>query len=554
MITNQKKYNYNALFDKANKALGYTGDNVITSINDYFASIEELAQIDLKFTILPLDEETFDIDANTRKITIPNSFKNGVGVQGDQAAEIIYFKIDRYFDATDLNTQSIYIEWENAEGEKGLSKEYVRDIESDPDHIIFGWPLVSQITEKAGTIKFAVRFYTLQKNPNTGNNEVVYSFATQPANIMINNTLNFNLTDNSVQKLEDDVISMIVNRFTNSAIDDNSGEIEAPKFIVDLISNADQNISANDGYDEDTTTYALKVSATQPSAKITYQLRRSEPGMNSWEAGALTEIVYLESNDIEYNAEKTYYKEVIRDGVLAYEVIEEDQFDDVIIRYEAFGIGKVSKPGDYMMQAKAKRGKSTAISNSKIVSFPYPIKPALVVGEGKIFDENGECELRAEIEAPIPTGTLVYEWHDGSSTIENSNSNVIKVKSDKEEVIYSVKVKNTRNNAETEPVTTSYRVTKPAQTPKIIYPTEEVKQGINTEIEVILDTVNVPYDEILVEWFKAEGYDMTNLEDDEKVGSGLSYTPTASGLYYAKVKLTRGISSAEAISEAFVIM
>ena len=90
-----------------------------------------------------MDEETFDIDANSRTITVPPSFKHGVGVKGDQVAEIIYFKIDRYFDATDLNTQNIYIEWENAKGEQGLSKEYVRDITTDPDHIIFGWPLAS---------------------------------------------------------------------------------------------------------------------------------------------------------------------------------------------------------------------------------------------------------------------------------------------------------------------------------------------------------------------------------------------------------------------------
>ena len=77
-------------------------------MNEYFSQIANLAEIDLKYTILPLDEETFDIDANSRKITIPNSFKSGVGVQGDQVAEIIYFKINRYFDATDLNTQNIY--------------------------------------------------------------------------------------------------------------------------------------------------------------------------------------------------------------------------------------------------------------------------------------------------------------------------------------------------------------------------------------------------------------------------------------------------------------
>jgi hypothetical protein len=53
--------------------------------------------------MLPLDEEPFFIDANSRVINPSPSFpRNVVGVRGDQVAEIIYFKINRYFDATDL--------------------------------------------------------------------------------------------------------------------------------------------------------------------------------------------------------------------------------------------------------------------------------------------------------------------------------------------------------------------------------------------------------------------------------------------------------------------
>lgn len=34
-----------------------------------------------KYTILPLDEEVFDINANSRIITVPNAFKtNGISV------------------------------------------------------------------------------------------------------------------------------------------------------------------------------------------------------------------------------------------------------------------------------------------------------------------------------------------------------------------------------------------------------------------------------------------------------------------------------------------
>ena len=212
MITKQND-KYAALFEKASQALGITEEGLyITTLEEYFSNIVELANCDLKYTILPLDEETFDIDANTREIQVPKSFKTGCGVKGDQVAEIIYFTIDRYFDATDLNTQNIYIEWKNADGDMGLSKEYVRDLETLPNKIIFGWPLTKEITdtEKTGSVEFAVRFYTLEDvSDGSGEKYVSYSFSTKPQSIIINNTMNFSLTDNSVQVLGDDVINMI---------------------------------------------------------------------------------------------------------------------------------------------------------------------------------------------------------------------------------------------------------------------------------------------------------------------------------------------------------
>ena len=48
------------------------------------------------FSVLPLDEDVFEIDANTRLIKVPSSFAtNGISVQGDEVAEVIYFEINR---------------------------------------------------------------------------------------------------------------------------------------------------------------------------------------------------------------------------------------------------------------------------------------------------------------------------------------------------------------------------------------------------------------------------------------------------------------------------
>jgi hypothetical protein len=125
MITKNHPSAYADLFAKATEALRAHGSTdafknaTIVNIDDYFACLAELARIendpnikniDPIFTILPATEQTFDIDANKRTISIPENFaKYGVGVQGDEIAEILYFSIDRYFDAMDLAEMDIIV-------------------------------------------------------------------------------------------------------------------------------------------------------------------------------------------------------------------------------------------------------------------------------------------------------------------------------------------------------------------------------------------------------------------------------------------------------------
>mgnify|MGYP003305775908 CR=1 FL=1 len=58
----------------------------------------------------------------------------------------------------DLNNTEIYIQYEDSKGNKDVCQEWVRDIESDPDFLIFGWALRDPITKYDGTLKFSVRF------------------------------------------------------------------------------------------------------------------------------------------------------------------------------------------------------------------------------------------------------------------------------------------------------------------------------------------------------------------------------------------------------------
>ena len=91
----------------------------VTSIDEYFSVLEILAKVvktvvsnnkgydaklyNDKLFIIPFGENDFVIDANSRKIGVPQEFaRNGVGVEGDHFVESLYFTIDRYFDTIDF--------------------------------------------------------------------------------------------------------------------------------------------------------------------------------------------------------------------------------------------------------------------------------------------------------------------------------------------------------------------------------------------------------------------------------------------------------------------
>lgn len=227
---------YNTRFEQATAILKanevINADSEITTLEEYFLYLKDLAQLDAYYTMLPVDEETFDIDADSRKITVPASFaKNGIGVQGDEIAEVVYFTIDRFFDATDLSDASmnIAIQWETSNKIAGVSREFIRDITSRPGKLIFGWPLSSEITNNPGSVKFSVRFYKIgERNVTADNGQEVtqpyltYNFNTLTAEAKINGSLDYDLHGKDTKL---DIVNhndLILSRIVNSVLTDPS--------------------------------------------------------------------------------------------------------------------------------------------------------------------------------------------------------------------------------------------------------------------------------------------------------------------------------------------
>lgn len=219
----------------------------IQNLAQYFHYMHDLTQIDvskneLKFTKLPLDEAHFVIDLDKRSITVPAAFDKGVSVRGDEIAEIVYFEVDRYYDATDLNEQEIIIEWINAAGQKGYSRPYGKDVDLIPGKIVFGWPLSSKVTAKDGNVQFAVRFY--DATDTVASSGIVYSLSTLMQTVKIYTTIDIRLEDiinKSADILEDNTLDVIAARAVNSKNEDGA------KPGAPVIFYLGEEVGANDG-------------------------------------------------------------------------------------------------------------------------------------------------------------------------------------------------------------------------------------------------------------------------------------------------------------------
>lgn len=273
--TSSNKTEYQKLYDKVNYVInsGYAAaykDELktilpswvnqqkleVTTIDDYFSILKILMEIvqfamanpDMKdggydktifndkLFIIPFGENDFTIDANTRKIGIPQEFsRNGVGVEGDHFVESLYFTIDRYFDTIDFAQSKVkaIVEWINADGEKCYSPAWTKVLADDNKKLIIGWMLTDKATKKAGVVKFSIRLYTLQGD------KLESSFATLVTNVIINPSMNFDLEAVGKDKIEpeykssDEIHAEVFKRLRSSpAVNKTEKDVEKPEYVI----------------------------------------------------------------------------------------------------------------------------------------------------------------------------------------------------------------------------------------------------------------------------------------------------------------------------------
>lgn len=230
-ITPENTTKYKALFEKVNEILNL--EPAISTLDEYFQHLHEISLKDPSLIILPLDEEKFFIDGNSRKITVPQAFtKNGVGVQGDHYAEYIYFKIDRYFENIDFGSPSItaVVEFIDANQQKHFTKAWIKYTDEKSSKVTIGWPITQDVTSKAGSIKFSVRLFELEGN------SYKRSFGTLIGQLVVNPSLDFAISkaeiDNIQGNLNDDVEKQVLDRMISSpAADYSKDKVVSPVFL-----------------------------------------------------------------------------------------------------------------------------------------------------------------------------------------------------------------------------------------------------------------------------------------------------------------------------------
>lgn len=512
----------------------------ISSLNEYFGYIRELSAINAaKYTRLPLDENYFEINANTRTVTIPEAFaKNGVSVAGDLIAEILYFKVNRYFDMDDFGSEkkNIFIEWTNANGRTGLSKAYTVDVESEPGYVIFGWPIDAAITEAQGKVQFSVRIYQMDENKT-----LEYSWATIPSTVEIKNSLNFDISallaenDAEIIRRNDE---LILNRLTNSIVAD-SGEAEAvaPIFYdreevdgaatnfgdlpatFDMKDNDDEYnklYAAAYSTDEGTVTYRWIKSSYAPTGYLKITLAQDDYKLNTYYIKD-ADGSYALSNEA-FNPETTYF--VAQYGT--------DGFDDGAVQR----LVKVPTLDGEREENKTYFGQTSAAGKKPIT---YKLYTGEILG-GLMVDEEGF------------TSNIVYE--NATCALPNGVGR------------YKVVATN-RSGKSTATTNSTVCIIAPPDAPIIANPVEQtaavLEQAADYKTSLRIKTAEPvrPLTKTSYQWqFKAPNEDaFVPIENGtasilEVVGSAYGNDPVGKGDGFYKVEITNTINGASASVES----
>ena len=140
---------------------------------------------------IPDDAPRFEIDMNTRAITVPTG-RTVLAVRNDHCAEIVCFELDRYYKGHDLSTETCVVQYAVASRRGG---QYINEgfypvtmIDlSTEGKLLFAWEIKNSVTNTSGIVDFSVRFYSIDSSGEKP--EFEYNANTLISSMVIKNTL-----------------------------------------------------------------------------------------------------------------------------------------------------------------------------------------------------------------------------------------------------------------------------------------------------------------------------------------------------------------------------
>lgn len=174
------------------------------------AYLDKLKEIEyLKYVekdVNPDEEPVFEVDLNTRKITIPKNFQD-LAVEGDHCAETVWFSLDRWFDGIDLTKKKFGVQYSGESGTGLIPITTYTTTGETSNTILLGWLITHDVTSSPGQLTFSLRVFSL----NDEDNSIEYSLNTNTVTSNIKKALNVNSESSGVNP-PPDVLSTLVDR------------------------------------------------------------------------------------------------------------------------------------------------------------------------------------------------------------------------------------------------------------------------------------------------------------------------------------------------------
>lgn len=151
---------------------------MITSAKEYLSRLQDIrdANLHIETLFIPSNEQVYEVDLNKRTVDTPEF----LSIETDHIAETVFFKTDRYFETHDLAESTCIIQYINAKGEGYVYIVPIFDIETyaDEGKILIPWVIQGNATAAPGVVKYALRFYHLNKveRPEGTETGVEYEF------------------------------------------------------------------------------------------------------------------------------------------------------------------------------------------------------------------------------------------------------------------------------------------------------------------------------------------------------------------------------------------